>query len=383
MLGHSAAVARAAGRHPWVGAGAAGLLGWATNAAFPVDAPTDYSVFVHAGDALWRGDLAGVFADPSVQSGPLTVASLSGLDHLAGLVGQHAIVASLAMALVASMCLTLAIRFRQVVVSPELAGASLLVAWTLAALWGPLAGTWAHPTHALVPLLWLVCVREAQSGRALHAGLALGVALALDTWAVFGVCALLVLLPDVRALVRSVAVTIAVAGLAWGPFVVAGTGSGRMTWRALPGSLPDLLGVGEVGATYRAVQVVVVLVVGSTVVVAMRRNSDLAWLLPTVLVTVRILTDGIYLDYYSFPVRVGLLVGVAVLLGRRDRRAALVVVAAWLTSLELGTTTYVIAHLPLVVGVVLAGVVTARPGVVNRSDTVQAESRAIAASASE
>jgi hypothetical protein len=366
-----------------VGAGIAGLVGWATNTAFPIDAPTDYSVFVDAGDALWRGDLAGVFADPSVQSGPLTVASLSGLDQVAGLLGHPAIVASLAMAVLASACLTLAIRFRQVVASPELAGAGLLVAWTLAALWGPLTGTWAHPTHALVPLLWLVCVREAQSRRALHAGLALGVALALDTWAVFGVCALLVLLPDVRALVRSAAVTIAVAGLAWGPFLVIGTGSGRMTWRALPGSLPDLLGVGDVGAGYRALQVVVVLVAGGALVVALRHSTDLAWLLPTVLVAVRIVTDGIYLDYYSFPVRAGLLVGVAVLLGRRDRRAGLVAVAAWLTSLELGTATYLVTHLPLVVGVVLAVVVVARPGMVNRSDDGQAESRAIAASASE
>jgi hypothetical protein len=278
------------------------------------------------------------------------------------------------------------------VVSPELAGAGLVLAWTLAALWGPLTGNWAHPTHAVVPLLWLVCVREAQGGRAGRAGLALGLALALDSWAVFGVCALLVLLPDVRPLLRGIATTLAVTALAWGPFLLLGATSARMTWTAQPGSLPDLLGVAEVGAGYRGLQALLVVVVGSALVLRLRRNPDLAWLLPAVLVAVRIVTDGIYLDYYSFPVRVGLLVGVAVLMARRDRRALALVAAAWLTSIEWASTPALLAQLPLVAGVVLATVVVLRGGApIVATETDQSEhdqseaptSRATAASASE
>ena len=392
--GLAGSLARAAARHPWLGAFLAGLAGWATNIAHPVDEPTDYTVFVHAGDAIWRGDPAAALTDPGVQAGPLTLAALSRLDQLGGLVGQQAVVATLAMALLASACMTAAIRWRQVVLSRELAGAGLLLAWTLAALWGPLTGNWAHPTHAVVPLLWLVCVREAQGGRAARAGIALGLAMALDSWAVFGLCALLVVLPDVRLLLRGIATTLAVTALAWGPFLLLGAGSARMTWTAQPGSLPELLGVAEVGAGYRGVQVLLVLAVGSALVLRLRTCTDLGWLLPVVLVAVRIATDGIYLDYYSFPVRVGLLVGVAVLMARRDRRALPLAAAAWLTSIEWASTPALLAQLPLVAGVVLATVVVLRgaapikepePGepVLAQPEAGASTSRATAVSASE
>jgi hypothetical protein len=357
----------------------------------PVDQPTDYSVFVAAGEAIWRGDLASAFSDPHVQSGPLTLVSLSGIDRLGSLTGHQAVVASLAMALLASFCVTGAIRWRQVVASPELAGAGLLVAWTLAALWGPLTGSWAHPSHALVPLLWLVCVREAQAGRAAPAGLALGLGVALDPWAVLGACALLVLLPDVRALLRASAAAVAVTALVWGPFLLVGTATARMTWVARAGSLPDVLGITVVGAGYRGVQTLLVLAVGTCVVLRMRRDVDLAWLLPVVLVAVRIGTDGIYLDYYSFPVRAGLLVGVAVLTARRDRRAIAVAVAAWLTSVEWGGAATLATQLPLLAGVVLATTVMMRTGASSALDPVPptqsaatpSDNRAIAVSARE
>ena len=105
----------------------------------------------------------------------------------------------------------------------------------------------------------------------------------------------------------------------------------------------------------------------------------------------RIVTDGIYLDYYSFPVRVGLLVGVAVLIGRRDRRAIPLALAAWLTSVEWSSAPTLLAQLPLVAGVVLATVVMMRAGSpvdvealpVDQPEAGPSDSRAIAVSASE
>lgn len=366
-------------RHPWWGAVVAGVIGWALNAPRPLPTPTDYDVFVAAGDAVLHGHLADAFASPTVQAGPLTLVGLAGLDHLASSVGLQALLASLCMALLASCCLTVAVRFRQHPPRTALAGGGLVLAWTLAALWGPLTGNWAHPTHALVPLLWLVTAREAQAGRGARAGAALGLALALDPWAVFGACALLLLLPDKRALARALATSATVTVVVWGPFLVAGAATGRMTWTSLPGTVPHLLGLTDIGAGYRVAQAVLVLAVGSALVVRQRHNPDLAWLLPPVLVATRILTDGIYLDYYSFPVRVGLLVGVAILVARADRRAVPLALAAWLTSVQVVGATYLVSELPLVCGVVLAVVVVCR----RDADPGQPTSRPIAARASE
>jgi hypothetical protein len=379
------AIARGADQRPWVAAAVFGALGWASNVTIPANLPADLTIFVRAGDEIWRGHLAAAMADPTVQAGPATLAALSGVDWLGRLIGHEAVVASLVMALVSSACLTLAVRFRQVAASRALSGAGLLAALGLACVWGLLTGFWAHPTHAVIPLLWLVSVREAQRRSPVPAGLALGLALALDAWAAFGLCALLVLLPDVRALARSSAVAATAAAVVWIPFLLAGAGSGLMTWPAQTGSLPSLAGVVQVGSGYRLIQLGIVLAVGIAVVLPLRRDPDLAWLLPVVLVAARIVTDGIFLDYYSFPVRAGLLVGVAALLARRDRRAAVIAVAAWLSSIDLGTHSLVFAHTPLIAGVVMATVVMLRGRERKTEDppSAQPEARAIAASASE
>ena len=78
----------------------------------------------------------------------------------------------------------------------------------------------AHPTHAVIALLWFLAVRAARRGRPEVVGLLIGVACGLDTWGVLGAGAVLAL-PSVRAVARSIVAAL-VAGAFWLPFLVAG-----------------------------------------------------------------------------------------------------------------------------------------------------------------
>jgi hypothetical protein len=65
-------------------------------------------------------------------------------------------------------------------------GVATLAGGFFALAYGTLTTTDAHPTHAVIALLWFLAVRAAIRDRPAVAGLLLGVACGLDTWAVLG-----------------------------------------------------------------------------------------------------------------------------------------------------------------------------------------------------
>jgi hypothetical protein len=362
LRAHASPVLVGVWRHPWVGASVIGLLGWFFYARTNASGPLDNIAFAEVGRAIWHGHLDQALAEPSIQSGPLTLALLGALDAAAGLVGDPVEGAAVALSVLTAWCMTAAVRLCSRTVDEVLAGAGLLGAWVLALVWDTVDGSWGHPSHAIVPLLWLVAVRAAQQQRVLLAGAALGLAAAFDTWGALGACALLVLWGDGRALLRAGASAVAVAAVVWLPFLVTGSvRSGDMRWPTETGSFLSLLGQDSFGASYRLPQALAVIAVGAVVSVRLRHASDLAWLLPVVLVTARIATDGQFIGYYANPATVGLLVGCAVMIGRNDSRVRWVASGTVLSALHLEPLGVILCATPMVVGAALAVVGVSRP----------------------
>jgi hypothetical protein len=292
----------AAGRHPWLLTAALATL--ATLLADTSMEPGDFPVFARAGRALLRGDLGAVYADSGVQAGPLALA----FTGVVAALPAPALV--FVFCWVNSACLIGALR-TVVGAGATRRGIATLAGGLLALAYGTLTTTDAHPTHAVIALLWFLAVRAAIRDRPVVAALLLGVACGLDTWAVLGAGALIAL-PSRRSRFHAAGIVTVTIAAVWLPFVASGTfHSLDHAWTATPGSLPFLL-VGEqpVPWSYRAVQGVVAVAAGLAVAWRRRRRDDLAWLLPVVVVTVRLLLDPIHYGYYDVPVVLMSIVGI-------------------------------------------------------------------------
>ena len=85
-----------------------------------------------------------------------------------------------------------------------------------------------------------------------------------------------------------------------------------MKWTPVPDSVPSLFfGATPVPWSYRLAQGLVCLLAGAAVAWWLRRSDDAAWVLPVVVVAVRILLDPVLVEYYVVPVTLMLLVGAA------------------------------------------------------------------------
>jgi hypothetical protein len=348
--------------HPWWGASLTGVAGWAVWALASVGGPRDGTAFAFAGEQILDGHFDQALSEPSIQSGPLTLTVLGLLERLADRFDSPLSWSMLVLSLITAFCLTAAIRACARPVDLRWAGGGLVAAWTLSVGWDVVDGSWGHPSHAVVPLLWLLAVRAGQTGRAVLAGVVLGVALGVDSWAVLGSSALLVLWPDRRAILRAGLAAALVGAVIWAPLLVSGgVRSGDMRWPVTPGSLASLIGQSDYGSGYRLGQLVLVLIVGALLTLRLRTDPDLAWLLPAVVVTARIVSDGQYIGYYAIPVIGALLTGVAVMCARRDHRLAILVPATILSALHIEALGVVAGSLLPVAGVCLATYAVLRP----------------------
>jgi hypothetical protein len=298
--------------HPWLVACA--LAG----AAWPLTAhgsdPADYRLFAAAGTQVIELHWGAVFADPTVQTGPVSLLAFgTWAKALAALNCSPAAVAGLtvfAMCLVNALCAVAVVRVLTAGWPPSRRGAAIGLVGLLSLAAGVLSLDDAHPTHAAIALLWVLVVRAARRGRVFSASLLLGLACSLDSWAVLGVGAL-VLLPTRRDVVTAGSVLVAACALAWGPFVLSGHfESGSMVWRPLPRSLPgQLFGSGDVPWGYRLAQAV--LVVSVTAAVARRRpdTDALCWALPALAFSLRLASDPLDFGYYANPLLILLCAG--------------------------------------------------------------------------
>lgn len=296
-----------------------GVLGGALAvlAAWPGAVPAGDGPFFAA--AVDRApSVLAVYADPRVQSGPVQLGLFWLLARLPAHLGRAgAVLGLLAVGAAAAVPLERALRRVAADLGAPRPWLPALGAVGILAAGGVLADAYrsGHPAQLWVPLAWLLAARWAGDGRPVRAGLLLGAATGLETWALLGLPVLL--LGAERARWRPPLAGLAAAGGAalalWLPFVLHGPFRMLdMSWLVGGGSLPALLWPGgTVDWPLRGAQTAAVLAAGAAVArVAPRHRAGP--LVVLAVVTTRLLLDPQMLDYYLLPLRV-LLVGLAVL----------------------------------------------------------------------
>ena len=301
-------------RHPWLLAVLFSLVAWSL--AVRDQYPTDYGVFTGPGTSLLHLHWGSVFDDPTVQTGPLTLVVFGAWNLIVTALGlTQSVTIGLSVFALCFNNTACAVAVARVLSTPDPVrrGLTMVTVGALALANGALTLDDAHPTHAVIGLLWLLTVRAAQRGEARRAGLLLGLACGFDSWAVLGVGAL-VLLPSLREAWKALAATSAICLVLWGPFALTGHfHSAAMTWNGVPGSLPYLLfGQADLPWAYRLVQSLAVVGISALIAYRFRHWHCLAWLLPALLVSLRLATDPMNYGYYSSPFIILLVAGLVV-----------------------------------------------------------------------
>lgn len=263
----------------------------------------DLAYFVHSAEKLFSANWANVFADPSVQVGPLQLL----LFRLGDLAGALALLVQMGVA-----------ALLWVVAGRLLAGrdsrAQLAVGLAAVAL-GLTYGAYqdGHPAQMVIPLLWVLAGLEAREGRTVRAGALVGLCAGFEVWGVLGVV-VFVLAPRMRAALAGVATEVAVAAGLFLPFVLGG--ELRMfdyRWQVNGDTLLGLFV--EPGTPFiwsmRLAQGTAALGVGALVAWALRRTLHAVWLAPLSVVAVRLLLDPVRYPWYWLALQVLALLGIA------------------------------------------------------------------------
>lgn len=267
----------------------------------------DGRAFAAAGRTLLSGDWSHAFADPRIQVGPLQLA-------LYGSVGRSTLALSIVLAVAAAL-LVVAATYSVGVRRPALLGGVGM----LAVLAGITRNVYeaGHPADALVPLVWILAAVEARRGRVVRAGLLVGLTAGFETWGILGV-AVLVLAP------RALAVAAVAAAIVFAPFVLAGDFHSTGFQWAIEGR--SLLGhLVEPGTTFgwplRLLQGGAAVAAGALLLWRARRSEHVVWLVPFVVVAIRLLLDPLDNAYYFLGLATPALVALALFASRRSRFA--------------------------------------------------------------
>jgi hypothetical protein len=167
----------------------------------------------------------------------------------------------------------------------------------------------------MLPLLWVPAAMAARQGRVWRAGLLVGLGAGFESWGILGI-AVLVLAP------RAAAVAVVAAAALYAPFVLFGNfATGEFTWVVTAHSVVGhVVAPGtEFGWPLRLLQGAVAVGAGSALAWRLRNTVHAAWLVPFVVVAVRLLLDPLDSDYYFLGLATPALVGLALLASRRLR----------------------------------------------------------------
>ena len=255
----------------------------------------DGRVFAAAGRTLFSAHALHAFADPAIQVGPIQLLFY-------GSVGRSPVAAAIVLEALAALLLVLTARAIGIADPRLLTGVGLL-----GVLIGLPRGVYeaGHPADGLLPLLWVIAAAEARRGRAVRAGLLIGLSAGVETWGILGI-AVLVLAP------RAAAVAVATAGALCAPFLLAGHfESFHHVWTGKAHSV--LLGRIAPGADFgwplRVLQAGAAVCAGACAALQLRRSVHGVWLVPIVVVAVRLVLDPLDTDYYPLGVAMCSLVG--------------------------------------------------------------------------
>jgi hypothetical protein len=265
----------------------------------------DGRAFEAAGRTLISGHWSHAFANRQIQVGPLQLL-------LYGSVGRSTLALSIVLAVTAALLVVAAARATGVNRPALLAATGIAAVAT-----GMTRGVYeaGHPADALLPLLWILAAADVRRGRVVRAGVLVGLGAGFETWGILGV-AVLVTAP------RAAALAIAVASALFVPFMLAGHfASGDFQWTIDARSL-----LGHVvtpgtafGWPLRLLQGGAALAAGGALAWRLRRNVHAVWVVPLVVVVVRLLLDPLDSDYYFLGVATPALVGLALVASRRWR----------------------------------------------------------------
>jgi hypothetical protein len=279
----------------------------------------DGALFVRAGRTLLSSHWNHAFAVPTVQAGPVQLA-------LFGSLGRSGWALSLVLA-TGIVLLVVAAARRVGVESPALlCGVGVLAAAT--GLTG-VGYTWGHPADAVLPLLWIFAAAEARRGRALRAGLIVGLSAGLETWGTLGV-AVLALAPSRRQAGAGALVAAGVALALFLPFMLGGhfeMWSFRwFVYRPSPMSMLVAPGT-QYGWPLRLAQGALAVGAGVAVARLLRHSPHALWAVPLAIVAAKLLLDPDLYSYYlaapQGPIFVGAALG-ASRLGRRSWAPAMI-----------------------------------------------------------
>jgi hypothetical protein len=263
----------------------------------------DLAFFVHTSEKLFW-DWPGLFADPSVQVGPLQLF----LFRLGELAGVLAVLVQLGTAAL------LWVTAGRLLTDQRVRFGACIAAVALGLTYGAYQD--GHPAQVVVPLLWVLAACDAREGRVVRAGVLVGLSAGFEVWGLLG-AVVFVLAPRVRAAVTGFAVQAGVSTALFLPFVAAG--EFRMLdyrWRVNGDTLLGL--VVEPGSSFtwsmRLVQGLFALAAGAGVAWALRRSLHAVWLAPLTVVAVRLVFDPVRYPWYWLAVQALALLGAAALL---------------------------------------------------------------------
>jgi hypothetical protein len=280
----------------------------------------DLPYFLGVAHSLFSADWASVFADPSVQVGPLQLLLFALFDHggllpLAVQVGVGALLWVAAGRLLSGR-------------NPRAQLAAGLAAVALGLTYGAYQD--GHPAQVVVPLLWVLAGLEARAGRTVRAGVLVGLSGGFELWGLLG-AVVFVLAPRARAALAGLAAEVSVVAGLFLPFVLAGhVRMFEYHWRVNGDTLLGL--VVEPGTPFtwllRLLQGIVALGVGAGLAWTLRRTLHAVWLGPLAVVAVRLALDPVRYPWYWLALETLVLLGAVELLtselvsGARARRAA-------------------------------------------------------------
>ena len=261
----------------------------------------DLPFFLRTSKKLLSADWANVFADPDVQVGPLQLL-LFRLGELAGVLPLLVQVGVAGLLwVVAGRLLTGRDPRAQLVLG--------LAAVALGLTYGAYQD--GHPAQVLVPLLWVLAGLEAREGRALQAGVLVGLSAGFELWGLLG-AVVFVLAPRMRAAFVGLATEAGVAVGLFLPFVIAG--EFRMfeyRWRVNGDTLLSL--VVDPGTRFtwpmRVLQGAVALSVGAGLAWRLRRTLHAVWLAPLGVVVIRLALDPVRYPWYWLAIQTLALLG--------------------------------------------------------------------------
>lgn len=300
----------------------------------------DPQLFIDAGKKLFSSDALDVFADKTVQEGPLGLLFWGVIGHLADLINvDPRMVAALIIypgftfAVVLLIRSALAERDRPSEDLEFFAAAIVLfagLAWTMLST--------GHIAEGVIPLLWFQAARDARHGRMERAGVLIAVSTGLKLWGILAI-PILLLNPDFnwRKLLRAGAMTVAVAVLFYAPFILFGEyNSLDYRWPIADSSLIHKLFPDSETFTWqmRAAQSAIVVALGATLALFTRGRTLVDWALPLVIVGAKLLVDPIVFEYYVMTIDVLALIGSCAFVARYPSWMRLVPVALTLLAIS-------------------------------------------------